>query len=64
MTVSFKKPNEQQAEIMKTLGMDPKNFAVRLSSEDCFYLLHYKTGNEITIRPNILKKARNTNGSR
>lgn len=58
MSGKFKTPDEHQAEVMKTFGMDPKEFAVSFATEDFFRLLHYKTGDEITIRSNILKKVR------
>lgn len=64
MGYKFKVPNDQQAEKMKTFGMNPKEFAVSFTSDDFFCLLHYKSGDEITIRPNILKKARHVNGNR
>ena len=58
MTAKYKAPNEQQVETIKAYGMDPKDFAVSFTSEDCFCLLHHKTGDEIMIRPNVLKKGR------
>lgn len=64
MSGRFKTPNDMQAEIMRTFGMNPKEFAVSFTSDDFFCLFHYKSGDEITIRPNILKKARHVNGNR
>lgn len=64
MGYKFKVPNDQQAEKMKTFGMNPKEFAVSFTTDDCFYLLHYKTGDEVVIRPNILKRTRCVNGNR
>lgn len=57
MAFRYPVPNEQQAERIRANGMDPGAFFVRYETEDgSIYLQCYKTGDEIRITPNVLKR--------
>lgn len=45
-------PNEEQEQLLTSMGIDPRQYGVQHATEDCLWIKHYKTGNEITIRMN------------
>lgn len=57
MAFRYPIPNEQQAEVLRANGMDPGAFFVKHAEEDGSLLLQsYKTGDEIRLTPNVLKR--------
>lgn len=63
MSFRYPVPDKNQAERLRANGMDPHAYMVRLSDEDgTLYLQHYKTGDEIRVTPNPLKRGRKLNG--
>lgn len=50
-------PDEQQAERLRANGMDPGAYFVRHAEDDGeMHLQCYKTGDEIYVKPNVLKR--------
>lgn len=56
MSFKFPVPNEEQSKLLKELGMQPRDFVVTYSDDDCFHVKHFKTGNELHFHPNVLKR--------
>lgn len=48
----FSVPSAEQEEIIRSMGIDPAGFVVRLAREDSLTLLHLKTRNEVMITIN------------
>lgn len=57
MTRSFAVPDAAESELMKSIGLDPDDYAVILSNEDTLWLMHYKTRHELMIKPNRMVKS-------
>lgn len=50
-------PNEQQSEKLRANGVNPAEFFVKCEAEDgTLYLHNYKTGDEVRVIPNLLKR--------
>lgn len=63
MSFRYPVPDEKQAERLRENGMDPHAYMVRFVEDDgTLYLQCYKTGDEIRVTPNPLKKRRKANG--
>ena len=63
MSFRYPVPNEQQAQRLRDNGMDPTAYVVRSADEDgTLHLQCHKTGDEIRLAPNPLKKRRKANG--
>ena len=57
MSFRYSVPDEQQAERLRANGMNPEAYMVRNAEEDgTLYLQCYKTGDEIQVRPNPIKR--------
>lgn len=57
MSFRYPIPNEEQSERLRANGMDPREYIVRYAESDGTMLLqNYKTGDEIRVTPNVLKK--------
>ena len=57
MSFRYTVPDEQQSERLKIHGMNPEAYMVIGSEQDgTMRLKHYKTGDEIRISPNPLKR--------
>ena len=61
MSFRYPVPNENQAEILRRNKIDPDAYMVSHADKDGDYIIlkNYKTGDEISVRPNPLKKGRN-----
>lgn len=57
VTRSFAVPDEEESKLMKSVGLDPNDYAVILSNEDTLWLMHYKTRHELMIKPNRMVKS-------
>lgn len=50
-------PDEEQAERLRANGMDPNAYFVKHADDDGALLLQcYKTGDEIRVTPNVIKR--------
>lgn len=57
MSFRYPVPNEEQAERLRANGMDPSVYMIRDAENDgTMWLQCYKTGDEIRVTPNVLKK--------
>lgn len=52
MTGAYTVPTVEQERLLRELGMDPAEYAVRLASEDTLWLLHYRTRHEVVVHVN------------
>lgn len=41
--------NQEQAQLVRDIGMDPDQFVVLVDNERAMYLMHIKSRNEVTI---------------
>ncbi len=56
--MAYKAPNDQQAQLIRDVGMDPEGLGVSYESEECLRLFHYKSGNDVVIWKGLGQKRR------
>lgn len=52
MTGAYTVPTVEQERLLRELGMDPAEYAVKLASEETLWLLHYRTRHEVVVHIN------------